>query len=241
LDEFAENAGDFILRDNENWKLSVIASDDIYDSVRRIEEFNAEHAPRAVIDSIEVKADNASQIEKISEAIPNNFQTYFEIPIGAELAELAVNLALKNQRAKIRTGGITPEAFPPAKMIIRFIRTCIAANVAFKATAGLHHPVRCYKPLTYEANAPEGMMNGFLNLFLAAGFARAGFKPAVLEELLEDEFEESFEFEDNGVLWRQEHFLNTTQLKLLREKNLISFGSCSFEEPIADLQEIGLL
>ncbi|MET0752835.1 MAG: hypothetical protein ABWZ66_05660 [Pyrinomonadaceae bacterium] len=241
LDEFLESAADFISRDAESWKLSVLASEDIHETIRKIEEFNSNNSPRAVIDAIEVKADDASQIEKIAEAIPDGFQTYFEIPIGAELAELAVNLALKNLRAKIRTGGTTPEAFPPAKMVVRFIRTCIAANVPFKATAGLHHPVRCFKPLTYEANAPEGMMNGFLNVFLAAGFARAGFKPAVLEELLEDEFEESFEFEENGVLWRQEHFLNTTQLKLLREKNITSFGSCSFEEPIADLQEIGLL
>lgn len=241
LDEFAESAADFISRDAESWKLSVLASADIFDSVRKIEEFNSKLAPRAVIDTIEVKADDAAQIEKIAGAVSPGFQVFFEIPIGAELAELSVNLALKNHCAKIRTGGVTPEAFPPAKMIVRFIRTCIAANVPFKATAGLHHPVRCYKPLTYEADAPEGMMNGFINLFLAAGFARAGFKPALLEELLEDEFEESFEFEDSGVLWRQEHFLSASQLKILREKNIISFGSCSFEEPIADLQEIGLL
>lgn len=241
LDEFLESAADFILRDAQAWRLSVLASEDIYATVRKIEEFNAENAPRAVCDALEVKADTAAQIEKISDAVPPGLQTYFEIPIGAELSELAVNLALKDRRAKIRTGGTTPEAFPPAKMIIRFIRTCLAANVAFKATAGLHHPIRCYKPLTYDAGAPESMMNGFINLFLAAGFARAGFKPSVLEELLEDEFEESFEFDDNGVLWRQEHFLSTSQLKFLREKNIISFGSCSFEEPIADLQEIGLL
>ena len=84
------------------------------------------------------------------------------------------------------------------------------------------------------------MMNGFINLFLAAGFARAGFKPSVLEEILEDEFEESFEFDETGVLWRQEHFLNMSQLNLLR-RNVISFGSCSFEEPIAELQELGWL
>jgi hypothetical protein len=241
LDEFLESAADFISRDTEAWKLSVLASEDIYQTVRKIEEFNAENAPRAVCDALEVKADSVSQIEKISDAVPTNIQTYFEIPIGTELSELAVNLALKSQRAKIRTGGTTPEAFPPAKMIVRFIRTCLAANVPFKATAGLHHPIRCYKPLTYEAGAPEGMMNGFINLFLATGFARAGFKPSILEEILEDEFEESFEFDENGVLWRQEHFLSTAQLKFLREKNIISFGSCSFEEPIADLQEIGLL
>jgi hypothetical protein len=241
LDEFLESAADFISRADEPWKLSVLAGEDIYAAIRKIEEFNAANAPRAVIDCIEVKADDASQIDKIVEAMPNGSQTYFEIPIGMELAELAVNLALKSQRAKLRTGGTTPEAFPPVKMITRFIRTCIAANVPFKATAGLHHPVRCYKPLTYEAEAPEGMMNGFLNLFLAVGFARAGFKPGLIEEILEDEFVENFEFDAGGVLWRQEHYLNTHLLKILREKNITSFGSCSFEEPIADLREIGLL
>lgn len=241
LEEFLESAGDFISRAAEPWKLSILAGEDVYGAIRKIEEFNAQNAPRAVCDSLEIKADEASQIEKIIEALPNGIQTYFEIPIGAELPELAVNLALKDGRAKIRTGGVTPNAFPPVKMITRFIRTCIAANVPFKATAGLHHPVRCFKPLTYEADAPEGMMNGFLNLFLAVGFARAGFKPSLIEEILEDEFEENFEFDASGVLWRQEHYLNTSLLKLLREKSISSFGSCSFEEPIADLQEIGLL
>jgi hypothetical protein len=113
--------------------------------------------------------------------------------------------------------------------------------VPFKATAGLHHPLRCYKPLTYEPDAPEGIMNGFLNLFLATAFSRYGFKPSLLEEILEDEFEESYEFTESGVLWRQEHFLNNSQLERVRRQNIISFGSCSFEEPIADLQELGLL
>ena len=85
------------------------------------------------------------------------------------------------------------------------------------------------------------MMNGFLNLFLLAGFARFNLRPEILEELLEDEFEENFEFDESGVWWRQEYFLSNMQLKFLRERNAISFGSCSFEEPIEDLQEIELL
>lgn len=241
LDEFLEKAGDFVSSDKKIWKLSVLASEDIYETVRRIEDFNHANAPQLVCDSIEVKAKASSLIEKIAATVPPHFQTFFEIPIDAELSELLITLSTLKQRAKIRTGGTTPEAFPPTRAIVRFIRACLAANVPFKATAGLHHPVRCYKPLTYESNAPEGLMNGFLNLFLAVGFARAGFKPSVLEELLEDEFEESFEFDENGVLWRQEHYLNVSQLKLLREKNVVSFGSCSFEEPIADLREIGIL
>lgn len=242
LDEFAASAKDFFARDAGGvWRLSVLAGDDIRETVRRVEDFNAEYAEHALCDALEIKADVPAVIEEASEIIPPHFQNFFELPLGDELAELITTLALRQQRAKIRTGGVTPEAFPPTRAIVRFIRVCLAANVPFKATAGLHHPVRCMKPLTYEPDAPEGMMNGFLNLFLATAFARIGFKPSLLEELLEDEFTESFEFDANGVWWRQEHFLSTAQLKITRERSVISFGSCSFDEPIEDLQEIGLL
>lgn len=242
LGEFLESAEDFISMDaGRYWRLSVLSGEDVYETVRQIEDFNAANAPRIVCDTLEVRASTESKIENTSNALPSNVKAYCEIPNDERLPDLISALAINGQRAKIRTGGITPEDFPPIKAIIRFIRTCLAANVPFKATAGLHHPLRCYKPLTYEANAPEAIMNGFLNLFLATAFARYGFKPALLEEILEDEFEESYDFDETGVTWRREHFLNNSQLRRAREQNIISFGSCSFEEPIADLQEIGLL
>jgi hypothetical protein len=116
----------------------------------------------------------------------------------------------------------------------------MAANVPFKATAGLHHPIRCFKPLTYAANAPQGTMHGFLNLLLMTGYARESYKVTVLEEVMEEEFEEVFVFEDGGVRWRG-HFLGNSHLAWLRRKGFNSFGSCSFDEPIADLQDLGLL
>lgn len=242
LDEFQENAADFFSRDAKSaWRLSVLASDDIYDTIRRVEDFNINNSPGAVCDTLEIKAETPEQIEKIVAAIPANFTNYFELPNDERLSDLVSALAIKKQRAKIRTGGITPDLFPKTADIIRFIRTCLAANIPFKATAGLHHPIRCFKPLTYEANAPKGTMHGFLNLFLATGFAREGYKPEVLEEILEEEFEEVFEFDQNGTYWQKEYFLNNTMLKNLRESHVNSFGSCSFDEPIADLQEIGIL
>jgi hypothetical protein len=243
LDEFAESAKDFFTRGGQDaWKLSVLASEDIYGTVRLVEDFNDRHAPFAECDALEIKADSASLIETWAEAVPPQFTNYFEIPIvGKDFGEMVVALAMTKQRAKLRTGGTTPEAFPRPDEITRFIRTCSAANVPFKATAGLHHPVRCQKSLTYEKDAPVGMMYGFLNVFLAAAFARQGFKPSLLNELLEDEWAESFVFDANGVWWRQEHFLGTAYLKLLRERSAISFGSCSFEEPIADLQDLEIL
>lgn len=244
LDEFAVHARDFFSRGaaaGDAWKLSVLAGEDIYETVRAAEDFNRDNAPHAVCDALEIKADTVSRIEKNAEAVPPQFTNYFEIPNGENLADLVVALAVNKQRAKIRTGGVTADAFPRAESVTRFMRTCLAANVPFKATAGLHHPVRCRRPLTYEPDAPIGMMYGFLNLFLAAAFAREGFQPGVVNAVLEDERAENFAFEDGGVVWRREHPVGTAQIKYLREKGAISFGSCSFEEPIADLQEIGLL
>lgn len=242
LDEFLESARG-VLSDNKFgvWKLSVLAGDDIFETVRQIEDFNGANAPSVVCDSIEVKADTSCMIEDIAQIIPAHFATYFELSINKNLADLVQALAIRGQRAKIRTGGVTESAFPKNEQIIRFIKTCLAAKVPFKATAGLHHPLRSIKPLTYEIDAPTGVMNGFLNVFLAAGFLRQNCQEKFVDELLEDEQAENFAFNTDGVFWRQKYFISTAELKSLRKQNIISFGSCSFEEPITDLQEIGLL
>ncbi len=242
LDELVESAKDFFSRDGKGaWHLTVIASDDIHDTVRRVEDFNARNAPRIICDTLELKASSQEQIVLLTNAVPPNFTNYFEIPINEDLPDLVSTLAINQQRAKIRAGGITPDLFPNTHDIIRFVQTCSAANLPFKATAGLHHPIRCFKPLTYEANAQKGTMHGFLNLFLMTAFAREGFKTEILEEIMEDEFAESFDFHEGGVSWHQDFTLTNVQLQNMRNFGAISFGSCSFDEPIEDLQKIGLL
>lgn len=241
LDEFLESAGEFVSRDPDPWRLAVVAGEDINETLRNIDKFNAANSPGIVCDVLEVKASTVSKIENTVNALPKGVTAYFEIAMANEFVDLVTALALLEQRAKIRTGGVTREDFPPSKEIIRFVRTCMAANVPFKATAGLHHPLRCFKPLTYAADAPQGTMHGFLNMLLMTGFARESYRVGVLEEVMEEEFEEVFEFRENGVSWRGEHFLTTEHLERLRRKGMNSFGSCSFDEPIADLQGLGLL
>lgn len=242
LDEFMGHAGDFISRENaDRWRLSVLAGEDINQTMRQIAEFNRVHGGSVTIDSLEVKANTLSKIGNTLTAMPDGITAYFEISMGDIFIDLVTALAMSDHRAKIRTGGVTNEDFPSSREIIRFVRTCMAANVSFKATAGLHHPLRCFKPLTYAPDAPQGAMHGFLNMLLMTGFARESFRPSLLEELMEEEFEEVFSFSEAGVAWRSEYFLTTAHLKLLRERGMHSFGSCSFDEPVEDLRAMGLL
>jgi hypothetical protein len=241
LDEFLEFASPHLSRGREGWRLSVLAGENVNETMKQIAAFNKKNAPSVFCDSLEVKAASVSKIENTVAALPDDLTTYFEVATDEKFVELVSTLALRGQRAKIRTGGVVPEAFPKSIDIIKFVRTCAAANVPFKATAGLHHPIRAFRPLTYSETGPKGTMHGFLNLFLMAGFVRAGFKPKTLEELMEEEFDEVFKFVDDGITWRGEYVLTTFQIEQLRQAGIQSFGSCSFDEPVADLQALGLL
>jgi hypothetical protein len=241
LDELKEIALQFAEQGKEPWRISALAAEDIYDTFKRLKRFNEQNKGAFIVDTLEVKANTVSKIENTVDAMPEGITAFFEVGLGQSFAELIATLAIDRQFAKIRTGGVKPEEFPGSREIIRFVRTCLAGNVPFKATAGLHHPIRCYRPLTYAEGGPSGTMHGFLNLFLMTGFARESYKPDTLEEILEEEFGEVFQFDDLGVTWRGEYFLSNWQLERLRRLSIQSFGACSFEEPVEDLKALGLL
>ncbi len=241
LDEFYESAADFIQRDeHDRWHIAVVSGEDIVETLKQVEFFNLRHGDQAICDVLEVRATSVSKIENTVNGLRSGTTAYFEIPAGESMPDLIAALAARGQRAKIRTGGITPEAFPTPGQIVQFVRSCLAANVPFKATAGLHHPLRCFRPLTYEEGSVMGRMHGFLNLFLMTGFAREGYRANVLEDVMEEEFDEVFSFEPQAVTWR-DFSLNVAQIESLRQKGIQSFGSCSFDEPVADLQKLGIL
>ena len=242
LQEFYESARDFISRDAVSaWRVAVVAGDDLMETLRIVAEFNSARGPGVVCDMVEMKAVAESQIETAAASIPAGVTAYFEIDPNNNFPEMLAAVALSGQRAKLRTGGVTADAFPKSADIVRFVKACVGANVPFKATAGLHHPIRCFRPLTYEENAAKGTMHGFLNLFLMTGFAVEGYRRSFLEDVMEEEFDEVFEFDASGVKWRNEFVLTNHQLARLRTLGIQSFGSCSFDEPIADLQSLGIL
>jgi hypothetical protein len=244
LDEF-EKAAEGILPSGDQergefWRLSALGGGDLSSDLNRVAEFNQKRAGAAVIDTIEIKAGRARDIENAMSLTPANLTPYFEIPISGDPAELIKSVAETEARAKVRTGGVTADAFPSSFDLARFIKICAEQDVPFKATAGLHHPLRSVNRLTYAPDSASAMMHGFLNLFLAAAFAQSGMDVDRLVELLEEKSPEAFQFDSGGVTWRDEMIVRG-QLRNSRNLLAIAFGSCSFEEPIDDLKKIGLL
>jgi hypothetical protein len=228
------------------WRLSALCGADLASDLERIAEFNQKHAApdscegAAVIDTIEIKAARPSDIENAMKLAPAKLAPYFEIPVNEDPTELIMSAAETEARAKVRTGGLTADAFPSSFNLARFIKICAEEEVPFKATAGLHHPLRSINNMTNAPDSASTVMHGFLNVFLAAAFAQNGMDVDRLVDLLEEKSPEAFKFDSGCVTWRNEMVVRG-QLRNSRNLLAIAFGSCSFEEPIEDLKKIGLL
>jgi hypothetical protein len=227
-----------------NWRVSVLLGSDPSADIASVREFNGRMASanfrtKAIIEAVELKVASAGEIVHLTGMIPESLATYFEIP-PSNFAECIAAVAGSGRRAKIRTGGETADKFPSPESVVEFIRLCAAANVPFKATAGLHHPLRSIHRFTYQPDSPLGIMHGFLNVFLAAAFLRAGIEAKLAAELLEEKSSQAFNFDLDGVGWR-DHRLSQREIAAARQIFAISFGSCSFTEPIDDLRSLHLL
>ncbi len=136
---------------------------------------------------------------------------------------------------KIRCGGVEAFQFPPTDYLAEAITFSRENTVPLKFTAGLHHPVRHYN------DSVQTKMHGFLNVFGASLLSYS--KKLSEEELLEilnDETASNFNFDESEFSWRGQS-VSFEELHMLRDLSVTSFGSCSFDEPVEDLQELKLL
>ncbi|MEO7457799.1 MAG: hypothetical protein ABIY52_16170, partial [Gemmatimonadaceae bacterium] len=191
------------------------------------------------VEVVEGRLSRDDEITRIARSLGPGIPLYAEIPV-ARTDELLPSLAGAGARAKIRTGGVIADVFPAAAEVARFILSCSRASVPFKATAGLHHPVRGSYPLSYDAGAQCTTMYGFLNVFMAAAVARSGAGVSTLERILMDSDPAHFSFSDVDASWCDSH-VDLATLVDTRASTAIAFGSCSFREPLDDLVSLGLL
>lgn len=137
--------------------------------------------------------------------------TYCEVPLER----------VEDGYAKVRTATLSSES------LAEFLCAAAARRLPFKATAGLHHPIRT-------------SMHGFLNVFVGATLAYLGMDQIVVTNLLNETDPTAFDFQNDGLRWRDWR-ASTAEVAQARREFAHSFGSCSFDEPDNDLRALGLV
>lgn len=186
------------------------------------------------IESIEVRAKTAIEVAMLGRSADRKREVYVEVGFGDSLDSMLDAVAAAKLRAKVRMGGITSDAVPATADVVRFLRGCIDRGIGFKATAGLHHPLRGRYRTTYAPGAPVGDMFGFLNVLLATTLMRGTLNDEDAQALLEESDESAFVIEDRTITWR-ERVADLETVTSTRARFATSFGSCSFREPVEEL------
>src|SRR5437763_5934320 len=210
----------------------------------KIRSFSAQHVPLVSIRQLEmILPDDVDResLAKVGSAFEGlKLQAFWETPVDSAEETIAL-LAEHNSTAgaplfgyKLRTGGVTADAFPASAQIARALVTAATHQLPIKFTAGLHHPIRQFRD---EVNTK---MHGFLNVLGAAVLAAEHQWDAdKAVTMLEDEDPQSFSFTDHLFAWR-DWKIDIERLQY-RRKFVKSFGSCSFDEPRDDLRALNLL
>jgi hypothetical protein len=171
--------------------------------------------------------------------IVGGLPVFWEAP--AERAERTIALLAENNSNadhptfgyKMRTGGVTADAFPTSAQIAPALVAPATHQVPIKFTAGLHHPLRQYR------EEVQTKMHGFLNVLGAAVLAAEHrWDAAQTTAMLEDEAASSFKFDDEFFAWR-DWKIGSERLRD-RRRFVTTFGSCSFDEPRGDLRALEL-
>lgn len=228
-----------------------------------IDDFDAYHSGNAQAEVMEVRLPaelleaGAKDIEAFLDALNAasarvgiaKLDLFLEIPLAPQTRQsvrtFAAAAAEFNSRQpvpsrstvglKIRCGGVHPEQVPGVEPVAHAIVACRDAGVPMKATAGLHHPLR------HDDEDVGATMHGFFNVFGAAAMAsehRLGL--AGVTAILNEENAENFQFLKDAFAWRDLR-CPIAGVDHARESLLTSFGSCSFEEPVDDLQDLELM
>jgi len=213
------------------WTLKVVCAGETEDDARAIEEFQQ---GAVFIGSLEAKAANARAAKEVLERLPAARSRYVEFA-PEKAGEMLPVLAEYGARAKIRLAGATAESVPSAEAVARFLLACAKEGIAWKATAGLHHALRGVRELL--PGGPRVAMHGFVNVFLAGALAFYGADEKAVVRTLSEEDVDAFRLDDDVIRWHDNAMISD-QIEKARGEFAISFGSCSFEEPVKDLKQM---
>jgi hypothetical protein len=202
--------------------------------------FKREHVDLVAVPQLEIAMPEDVDLARLREGRAQlselKLQLFVEAPADSAERTLGLIAQLKDPGVgyKLRTGGVTADAFPSIAQIAAALNAAMQHHVPIKFTAGLHHPLRQFR------DEVGTQMNGFLNVLGAAVLAAEHhWDEGQIAQVLEDERAGSFSFDETIFAWRDWEI--ATDRIHARRKLVTSFGSCSFDEPREDLRALNLL
>lgn len=238
--------------------------DQLTELVKAIEQFHKANGDHVTTEILEIKLpreavfaceaellsdiylETAQKLDK-SEVLPSQvfFEGFFEENWRKEIGLILEVMEKHNQNFdsdtvreigfKLRCGGVEAHMFPSVEEVAIALNRAREHNVAMKCTAGLHHPIRHYD------DSVQTKMHGFFNVFGGAMLSCVhDLSDEELTDIIREEDPEHFKFTEEGFWW-DDLMVPTKEISELRKVALISFGSCSFDEPREDLEQLDLL
>jgi hypothetical protein len=177
-------------------------------------------------DAVEIPLDPSEgllgQVSAAAHAVAGA-EVFLEVPLVPGWREVIRACADERVGAKLRTGGLTPDAFPLPREVGDFVAACVAAGIPFKCTAGLHRAVTHTDPATGFHH------HGFLNILVATHAAITGgdVLAAITARDPADLAAVCWSIDDAGAASVRSLFTG--------------FGSCSIAEPVQDLAKLNLI
>ncbi|MBK9053094.1 MAG: hypothetical protein IPL78_19940 [Chloroflexi bacterium] len=243
------------LLDVEPLSLAVVGQggateEDFLDNCREdaaaIQAFLEAHPNRVHVAQVELKPPAQTAAAAVTQLLQNtkavfSLPIYYELSLGEnweeQLDAAATGIAEFGPGAglKLRTGGLVPEAFPSVSQVAAVLTACLDAKIPLKCTAGLHHPIRHYR------DEVQAKMHGFINVFGAGMLVYDdNLSSSQLNLVISDEHADHFVFDERGFHW-QVYEVKADQVAAARQSLFISFGSCSFDDPLNDMRALGWL
>jgi hypothetical protein len=167
-------------------------------------------------------------VEQLGQSSPVVYLESATDEAGSLITEIAaVRRGGSDVRAKLRTGGLEAASCPPPEAVADFVRQCVAAELPFKATAGLHHP------FPTRSDVDGATEHGFVNLLAATRAALAGVDDLV--GCLTDTDPNDFDLPT--ATWRG---IGVDLSPGAVRASLCSIGSCDIDEPAGYLRDLGV-
>ena len=227
------------------WEIGVVIDEGPGPGASAAQTFHTEMQPAAIIAAAEARPVDrtAASITTIVDALTSiqpEVVAFIEVipprPYEAQIGAVAKALRKSGRigGVKLRCGGIDASLFPDPITVASFILAATEAKLPFKATAGLHQPIRHY-------DAGLGVWrHGFVNLLVASAAAEAGHGIETVTNIIADADPDDFSISTAFVTWR-ELSIPGPAMRRVRTQGFVAYGSCDFFEPIEALTDLSFL